>query len=132
LTANNSSTRRQKGKNFERQIAQDLREAKLDKKARRMPCSGAMEDLKADIICPELPIHIEAKRQEKWNVDDFYQQALQGKKQHELAIVVMKKNRKEAMALLSWKDLIYLMQMAKETGHFVGQYGFSKRKQLNK
>jgi Holliday junction resolvase len=132
MTANNPSTKRQKGKDFERDIAKDLRESGLDKKARRMPCSGALEDLKADIICPELPIHIEAKRQEKWNVDDYYQQALSGKKQHEIPIVVMKKNRKEAMALLSWRDLIHIMQMAKETGFFVGEYGFTKRKQLGK
>jgi hypothetical protein len=131
MTANNPNTRRAKGKDFERLVAQDLRESGLDKNARRMPCSGAMEDLKADIIT-NLPIHLECKRQEKWNVDDFYQQAMQGKKQHEMPIVVMKKNRQDAMALLSWKDLVYLMQLAKETGFFVGEYGFSKRKQLNK
>ena len=131
MTANNPSTRRSKGKDFERAIAQNLREANLDKEARRMPCSGAMEDLKSDIIT-SLPIHLECKRQEKWNVDDFYKQAVNGKKQHEMPIVVMKKNRQQAMALLSWKDLVYLMQMAKETGYFVGEYGFSKRKQLNK
>jgi len=131
MTANNPSTRRQKGKKFESDIAKDLRESGLDKNARRMPCSGAMEDLKADIIT-DLPIHLECKRQEVWNVDAYYQQALQGKKQHEIPIVVMKKNGKEAMALLSWKDLIHIMQMAKETGFFIGEYGFTKRKQLGK
>ncbi len=131
MTANNQSTRRQKGQEFERQISQDLRQSGLDKNARRMPASGAIEDLKSDIIT-DLPIHLECKRQEAWNVDSFYQQAVSGKKQHEIPIVVMKKNNKNAMALLSWKDLIYLMQLAKESGSFVGQYGFSKRSQLNK
>ncbi len=131
MTANNPSTRRQKGKTFETQIANDLRESGLDKNARRQPCSGAMEDLKSDINTT-LPIHLECKRQEAWNVESFYQQAVSGKKQHEIPIVVMKKNNKNAMALLSWKDLIYLMQLAKESGSFVGQYGFSKRTQLNK
>jgi len=131
MTANNPATRRAKGKDFERTIAQDLRESGLDKKARRMPCSGALEDLKADIIT-SLPIHIEAKRQEKWNVDAYYQQALVGKKQHEMPVVVMKKSRKEAMAMLSWKDLIRLMQLAAESGHFQGEYGYQKRKQANK
>jgi Holliday junction resolvase len=129
MTANTPATRRAKGKDFERQVAKDLRESGLDKQARRMPCSGALADLKADIIT-SLPIHIEAKRQEKWNVDEFYKQAQVGKKQHEMPIVVMKKNNKKAMALLSWKDLIYLMQLAKETDGFVGQYGFQKRDQL--
>lgn len=131
MSASTPATRREKGKDFERQIAKDLRESGLDKNARRMPASGALEDLKSDIIT-SLPIHIEAKRQEKWDVDKFYQQAFNGKKQHETPIVVMKKNRKDAMALLSWKDLIYFMQLAKESGGFNGEYGFSKRKQLNK
>lgn len=131
MTANNPSTRRQKGKDFERQLAKDLRESGLDKTARRMPCSGALEDLKADIIT-DLPIHIEAKRQEKWNVDEFYKQALAGKKQHQIAVVVMKKNNQLTMAMLAWKDLIYLMQLAQETGEFVAEYGFSKRQQTGK
>jgi len=131
MTANTPSTRRAKGKDFEREVANDLKESGLDKEARRMPCSGALEDLKADIIT-SLPIHLECKRQETWNVDAYYQQALVGKKQHEMAIVVMKKSRKEAMALLSWKDLVRLMQLAKESGQFIGEYGFQKRQQLNK
>ena len=120
-----------KGREFETKIAQDLRESGLDKEARRMPASGALEDLKSDIIT-SLPIHIEAKRQETWDIGAYYNQALSGKKQHEMAIVVMKKNRKEAMALLSWKDLVHLMQLSKESGQFIGEYGFQKRKQLGK
>jgi Holliday junction resolvase len=131
MTANNPNTRRQKGKSFEREIAQDLREAGLDKNARRMPCSGALEDLKADIIT-DLPIHLECKRQEKWNVEKFYQQALEGKKQHQVAIVVMRKNNKTTMAMLAWKDLIWFLQLAKETGQLQAEYGYQKRKQLNK
>lgn len=131
MTANNPHTRRQKGKAFERDIAKDLRESGLDKNARRMPMSGALDDLKADIIT-SLPIHIEAKRQEKWNVDEFYSQSVKGKKQHEIPIVVMKKSRKEAMTLLSWKDFIWLLQLAKESGGLQGQYGYQKRKQVNK
>lgn len=131
MTANNPSTRRQKGKDFERLIAQDLRESGLDKNARRMPASGALEDLKSDIIT-ELPIHLECKRQEKWKVEEYYDQAVTGKKQQEIAIAVMKKNHKEPMAFLAWKDLIWIMQLAKETGNFVAQYGYQKRQQLNK
>lgn len=128
MTANTPATRRAKGKKFETQIAKDLRSSGLDKSARRMPCSGALADLKADIMT-SLPIHIEAKRQESWNVDNFYRQANDGKKQHEMPVVVMKKSHEEAMAMLSWRDFIYLMQLAKESGHFVGQYGFQKREQ---
>jgi len=131
MVANTPRSKRAKGKDFERQVAQDLRDANLDPNARRMMMSGAMEDLKSDIIT-SLPIHIECKRQESWNVEKYYEQAISGKKQQEMAIVVMKKSRKEAMALLSWKDLVYLMQLAKESGQFIGQYGFQKRDQLNK
>ncbi len=131
MVANTPATRRQKGKDFERRVSKDLRESGLDKKARRMPCSGALEDLKADIIT-SLPIHIEAKRQEKWNVDEFYKQAKSGKKSQEIAIVVMKKSNKDTMAMLTWKDLIQLMKLAKESGQFQPEYGFQKRKQVNK
>ena len=131
MSANTPKSRREKGKEFEREIAQDLRDSGLDKEARRMPCSGSMEDLKSDIIT-SLPIHIEAKRQETWDIGTYYNQALSGKKQHEMAIVVMKKNRQEAMALLSWKDLVHILQLAKESGQLIGEYGFQKRKQLNK
>ena len=131
MTAKSAKYRKTKGNNFEKEVASDLRESGLDKKARRMPCSGALEDMKSDIITT-LPVHLECKRQEKWNVDKYYEQAVSGKKQHEMPIVVMKKSNKEAMAMLSWKDLIRLMQLAAETGHFQGEYGYQKRKQVNK
>lgn len=131
MTANNPHTKRAKGQQFEREIAEDLRSSGLDKNARRMMMSGAMEDLKSDIIT-SLPIHFECKRQESWNVDKYYEQALSGKKQQEIAVVVMKKSRKEAMTLLSWKDFIWLLQLARESGQLNPQYGFTKRQQLNK
>lgn len=131
MTAKSARYRKQKGNLFETEIAQQLRESGLDKEARRMPASGAVEDMKSDIKT-SLPIHFELKRQETWSVDKYYEQALAGRKQHEMAIVVMKKSNKEAMALLSWKDLVRLMQLAKESGQFIGEYGFQKRQQLNK
>ena len=119
-----------KGSSFEREIAKDLRDAGLDKTAKRMVLSGAIDGFKSDIQT-KLPICIEAKRQEKWKVMKFYKQAVASARNNELPIVVMKKNRQDPMALLSWKDLIYLFQLALEGG-WSAQLGFSKKKQLNK
>ena len=131
MTANSPKTRRDKGKKFEIEIAKDLRESGLDKEARRMPCSGALEDLKADLIT-SLPIHFECKRVEKLNLYDAYLQAESGRKQQEMAIVVHKKSHKPKMAYLKWSDLIQIMVLAKESGGLLPQYGFQKRKQVNK
>lgn len=58
---------KQKGSRLERKIAQLIREKGLDKNCRRMPLSGAFPHLQADIYTA-LPIHIEAKNQERLQI----------------------------------------------------------------
>lgn len=120
-----------KGRDFEIEIAKSLRESGLDPTAKRMPRSGAIEGLESDILT-SLPINIEAKKQEKWDPLSYYEQAESETKHGEIPVVVMGKNRTEPFAFLKWKDLVYLMQLASESGHFVREYGYSKRRQLGK
>lgn len=122
---------REKGRRLELEIAKSLRDSGLDPDASRMPLSGGVDGFKSDIRTT-LPIHIEAKNQETWEPLKFYEQAERGANQGMLPIVVMGKNRVEPFALLKWKDLIYLMQLAKQGGFFVKEYGYSKRKQVGK
>lgn len=121
---------RAKGQRLEREFSKRLRESGLDVKARRMPMSGAMEDMKADIITT-LPFNLECKNQETWQPEKYMQQAIDGKKQHEIPVVVMSKNRmSEPYVVMLAKDWIWLCQLAKESGQLVGQYGYQKKDQV--
>lgn len=90
--------------------------------------SGAMEDLKADIIT-SLPFNFECKNQETWKPEAYMKQAIEGAKQHEIPVVVMKKNNSKPLVMMKVDDWIWLCQLAKESGSLVGQYGYQKRKQ---
>lgn len=118
-----------KGQRLEREFSKRLREAGLDDKARRMPMSGAMEDMKADIITT-LPFNFECKCQETWKIEEYMRQAIDGKKQHEMPVVVMSKNRlPDPYIVMLASDWLWLCQLAKESGQLVGQYGYQKKKQ---
>jgi len=123
------ASRRAKGQRLERRFAKRLRASGLDTNAKRMPNSGAIEDLKSDIDT-SLPFNLELKNQERWNVHEYMEQAKAGCKQHELPVVVASRNEmKEPFVIMLAKDWIWLCQLAKESGQLVGQYGFSKRSQ---
>lgn len=122
---------KEKGRRLELNIAKTLRDAGLDPDASRMPLSGAADGFKSDIRTI-LPLHIEAKNQETWSPLAYYEQAERGCAQGCIPLVIMGKNRTEPFAFLKWKDMIYLLQLAIESGHFVKEYGYSKRKQVGK
>lgn len=122
---------KEKGRRLELEIAQTLRESGLDPDASRMPLSGAVDGFKSDIRTT-LPISIEVKNQETWKPLEYYEQAEKGANSGLIPIVVMGKNGVEPFAFLKWSDMIYLMQLAKEAGNWVREFGFSKRKQVHK
>lgn len=125
-------SRKEKGSRLERQFAQMLRESGLDSNARRMVMSGAIRDWKSDILT-SLPFSFELKNQETWKPEAYMKQCIEGKKDHELPVVVMSKNKmSDPLVLMRASDWIYLVQLAKETGQLVGQYGYQKRSQLKK
>lgn len=123
-----TQSRVEKGRSLELDIAKDLRDHNLDPWAKRMPRSGAIEGLRSDIHT-ELPIRIECKFQETWKPEQFYKQAVDSARSVEIPIVIMLKNEGIPLALLSWNDLIGLMQWAK-TGGWLGELKFSKRRQI--
>lgn len=120
----------QKGRELELRIAKDLRDAGLDRRASRMPRSGAIYGKEAD-ISTSLPIKIEAKYHENWKVMDFYYQA-QNHNSGKMPVVVMDKTDiSHPMALLSLPDFIELLSYAIKGG-FSGELPFSKRRQVGK
>lgn len=122
---------RAKGKRLELQIAQDLRDSGLDPDARRMPLSGAADGFKTDIKT-SLPLAIEAKNQQTWKPLEYWEQAKACAGDFDIPLVVMSKNRLPTpLAMLSWNDLIGLMQWAAKAG-WAGEPKFSKRKQVRK
>ena len=120
-----------KGRRLELQIAQDLRDAGLDPDARRMVLSGAIDGFKSDIKT-SLPLAVEAKNQETWKPLEYWEQAKACAGDFDIPLVVMSKNRLPTpLAMLSWNDLIGLMQWAKRGG-WVGEPKFSKKKQVRR
>lgn len=126
------ASRKQKGSRLERIWATRLRESGLDEHARRMPTSGAVQDMKSDIYTT-LPFQFELKNQETWSPDKYMKQAIDGKKQHEMPVVVMSKNNmSDPYVMMLASDWIWLCQLAKESGSLVGRYGYQKADQLRK
>ena len=119
-----------KGSRLERKIATDLRRSGLDMRASRMPLSGAAWGLEADIHT-NLPIKIECKNQETWKPLEYYEQA-KANSFTKMPIVVMSRNYlPEPLAIISWNDLLALMEFASKGG-WVEEPQFSKRKQVGK
>jgi len=122
-----ASSRKAKGSRLERDCAKDIRDAGLDKEAKRMPLSGAWEGLKSDIFTT-LPVSFEMKNQESWSPLEYMKQAENGCRHGEMPIVVMSRNRlKEPLCLIKWNDLLALMKWAKDGG-WLDDLPFSKRK----
>jgi len=82
-----------KGIRLELEIAKTLRDAGLDRNAKKMPRSGAFMGFESDIHT-SLPLMIECKNQENWSPMEYYNQA----KEHagvKIPVVVMARNRTE-------------------------------------
>lgn len=131
-----ASSKKAKGSRLEKEVAKAFRDAGLDKKAGRMPLSGAMEGFKSDIHTT-LPMTIECKNQETWQPLAYMDQAsrdadVTGK----MPVVIMSKNRlPEPMVMMKFGDWIEILQRAfieNKSAILVGINSFSKRKQLKK
>ncbi len=118
-----------KGRDFELLVAKKLREAGFD--AKRMPRSGAIDGLDSDLFIPELPIVWELKKQEIWKVESYMRQADDSSTgTGKIPVVVMGKNgMSDPLVVLNLSNFIWLLQLAKETGNFVKDTGYSKRRQ---
>lgn len=61
-----------------------------------------------------IPLDIECKRTEKTSVWDWYEQAKENTESGRKPCVVFRRNRSDTMALISFKDLLELMNDKKE------------------
>jgi len=125
-----------KGTRLEVEIAKAFRDAGLDKKASRMPLSGAMEGFKSDIHT-SLPFIIEAKNQETWSPLAYMEQAQRdADTTGKMPVVIMSKNRlPQPMVMMKMSDWIELLQRAfleNKTPYLTGANKYSKQTQLRK
>lgn len=125
-----------KGTRLEQLVAKEFRRAKLDKKASRMPLSGAVDGFKSDIHTT-LPMIIECKNQETWSPLAYMEQAQRdADTTGKMPVVIMSKNRlPEPMVLMKFGDWIEILQRAfieNDTPILIGANSFSKRKQVSR
>jgi hypothetical protein len=107
----NGNSPRRKGSDYERELARDI-EQYLGGRAWRSPSSGAMWYAKQDVVCTgniASRFHIEAKRQERVNIEEAYGQALRGAGTDKIPVVVVRRNRDISMAYLKWVDLLTIL-----------------------
>ena len=104
---------RAKGKNFEREIAAEI-ERRLGGRAWRTPCSGALWWNKTDVTARGnimSRFHIEAKRQERWALETWYNQALHGAVQNKIPIVVARRSHDKAMVYMTFDDFLTVLEL---------------------
>ena len=104
---------RTKGKNFEREIAKDI-ERRLGGRAWRTPCSGALWWNKTDVTTRDNIMgrfHIEAKRQERFRLDDWYSQALSAAAPGRIPLVIAKRNRDVPMVYMKYDDFMAVIEL---------------------
>lgn len=131
-----ASSKKAKGSRLEREIAKRFRESGLDKKASRMPLSGAVDGFKSD-IATSLPFIIEAKNQERWTVEEYMKQAeSSAESTNKMPVVIMSKNRMpEPYVMMKMSDWVLILQRAfieNKMPLAIGKKSYSKHAQLNK
>ena len=96
---------REKGKRFERQVANAFKEAGYEA-YRSQQFSGKNND--ADVIV-NLPLHVECKFVERLNIDNAMEQSIRDARENEIPIVVHKKSRKQMLVTMRWDDFLKLI-----------------------
>ena len=106
-----------KGSKAEREFAQMLVDAGLDKFAKRMILSGAVSGFDTDIMT-KLPFAFEVKNQETWSPLAYYKQAdgANPNRGRLRSVVIMTKNRTGYFAFLSVEDFLELIWYALKGG----------------
>ncbi len=102
-----------KGSRLERKVAKMIRDKGLDKKASRMPLSGAMPHLQADIYTA-LPIHIEAKNQERLKIWSWWQTLRAKAKFGKDPVLVFSGNHRPVLAVVEFDYLLNLMKVEQD------------------
>ena len=109
----NPKSVREKGKSFERELAAEI-QRRLGGRAWRTPCSGSQWWNKADVTARDnimSRFHIEAKRQEVFKLETWYNQALHGVQGGQIPMVVARKNRDKAMVYMTFDDFLTVLEL---------------------
>lgn len=94
---------RAKGARGEREFAAFLREHGFEAR-RGQQFSGSPDS--PDVVHNIPGLHVEVKRQERWEPEKWYAQAVRDASPDEVPVVAMKKNRGEWMVMLSADDFL--------------------------
>ena len=94
-----------KGSRLERKVAQKIRWSGLDKKASRMPLSGAAFGLETDIRST-LPFAFEVKNQEKVKLWEWWEEAERGRKPFKPPVLVIGGNFRSLLAVVDFNDFL--------------------------
>jgi Holliday junction resolvase len=105
--------KKEKGSRLERKVAQLIREKGLDKNARRMPLSGAFPHLQADIYT-SLPVHIEAKNQERVRLWEWWQTVRAKSKFGKDPVLCISANNRPIIAVIDYEYLLNLWKIEQQ------------------
>lgn len=115
MTANTARTRKAKGTRAEKKFAQLLRTKGIDKKARRMPMSGAIKHFKSDIFCPNLPHDsFEIKNQERVSIWQWWEQACEQCDMNETPHLVVGANHRPQLVVMHADDWANLKKIEQD------------------
>lgn len=103
-----------KGRDFEIEIARDIRRAGLDKGAKRMKRSGAIYGMEGDVFTG-LPVSLECKCQEKTHFTEWYEQSL-NRNRSKMPVVVWKQGIGIPFVYFQWSDFLELLSWAIKGG----------------
>ena len=101
--------KKEKGSRLERKVAELIRAKGLDKKASRMPLSGAMKHLPADIYT-SLPIHIECKNQERIKLYEWWDLTRSKAMMPKEPVLIVKSNNRPILAVITIEYLLNLLK----------------------
>lgn len=114
MTANTPQSRKAKGRAFQQEIRDDITEVlglpEEDVVSTSMGAPGI--DIKlSEGARAQFPFGIEAKRQEKWTIPEWWRQTCENaKKENDLKpLLAMRKNRGDAVVMMRWADLLSLI-----------------------
>lgn len=113
MTAHTFRSQKAKGVRLEKLVAKRIREMGLDKDAKRMPMSGAIEGFKSDIFT-HLPFTFECKNQEKVSLWEWWNQAKSQQTPYKPAVLVVGGNFRPALAVVDLDTLLNLILEIKQ------------------
>lgn len=114
-------SRKAKGKKLEKEIAKRINETLggYGIEAKVMPMSGSIDGWEGD-VWTNMPLSIEAKNQEKINIWDCWEQTENQCNNFKIPLLVFSRNYHKNLAVLSFEDLLFFLELALQAGWMAG------------